>query len=86
MARPGVREIQIGATVAEVAADAGAPRDRTRAVLLGGFFGGWAGTDEAWDLPLDPAVMRPRGFAFGCGVVSFLSPADVRRDRDGADP
>ena len=76
VAQPGVREIQIGTPLSEVAAGAGASRDRTRAVLLGGYFGGWAGVDEAWDLPLDPAVMRPRGLAFGCGVVSFLSPAE----------
>jgi NADH:ubiquinone oxidoreductase subunit F (NADH-binding) len=74
--QPGVREIEIGTPLSDVAAGAGASRDRSRAVLLGGYFGGWAGVDEAWDLPLDPAVMRPRGFAFGCGVVSFLSRAE----------
>jgi NADH:ubiquinone oxidoreductase subunit F (NADH-binding) len=76
VAQPGVREIQIGTPLSEIAASAGAARERTRAVLLGGHFGGWAGVDEAWDVPLDPAVMRPRGFAFGCGVVSFLSHAE----------
>ncbi len=74
--QPGVREIQIGTPLGEVAAGAGATREGTRGILLGGYFGGWAGVDEAWNLPLDPAVMRPRGFAFGCGVVSFLSPAE----------
>jgi NADH:ubiquinone oxidoreductase subunit F (NADH-binding) len=76
VSRPGVREIQIGTPLSEVAAGAGASRDQARAVLLGGYFGGWAGVDEAWDLPLDPVVMRPRGFAFGCGVVSFMSTAE----------
>ena len=76
VAGPGVREIQVGTPLGEVAALAGADRARTRAVLIGGYFGGWAGAAEAWELPLDPAVMRPRGFALGCGVVSFLSPAE----------
>jgi NADH:ubiquinone oxidoreductase subunit F (NADH-binding) len=75
-AQPSVREIQLGTPLGEVAAQSGADRGRTRAVLLGGYFGGWAGADEAWNLPLDPAAMRSRGFAFGCGVMSFLSPAE----------
>jgi NADH:ubiquinone oxidoreductase subunit F (NADH-binding) len=43
-----------------------------RAVLLGGYFGTWARAKEAWDLPLDPADMRARGLAFGCGIVGLL--------------
>jgi NADH:ubiquinone oxidoreductase subunit F (NADH-binding) len=72
-ARPGVSEIAIGTPVGELAEHAGAPRD-TRAVLLGGYFGGWLPTAEAWDLPLDPAALRAAGSAFGCGVVAFLGP------------
>jgi NADH:ubiquinone oxidoreductase subunit F (NADH-binding) len=67
----GVTEIAIGTTVAELAAVARVPND-ARAVLLGGYFGGWLSADEAWDLPLDPVSMRAAGSAFGCGVVSFL--------------
>ena len=40
------------------------------AVLLGGYFGGWAPVDAVRDVPLDPAVLRERDLAFGCGVVS----------------
>ncbi|HEX7471509.1 MAG TPA: NADH-ubiquinone oxidoreductase-F iron-sulfur binding region domain-containing protein [Candidatus Limnocylindrales bacterium] len=74
VARPGVREIELGATVGEVALAAGAGRDAAPAVLIGGYFGGWATLDEAWDLALDPAGLRAAGRAFGCGVVSFLAP------------
>jgi len=68
----GVREIELGTTVGEVAAAAGGSRALTRAVVLGGYFGTWATVDDAWDLPLDPAVMDGRGLAFGCGIVGLL--------------
>ena len=72
--RSGVTEIAIGTTVAELGARTGvAARDHARAVLLGGYFGGWLAADRAWDLSLDPVAMREAGSAFGCGVVSFLS-------------
>ncbi|MGH2899900.1 MAG: NADH-ubiquinone oxidoreductase-F iron-sulfur binding region domain-containing protein, partial [Solirubrobacteraceae bacterium] len=71
-AEDGVREIELGATVGEVAEAAGARRDAIRAVILGGYFGTWAGVDEAWDLPLDPEVMRGSGLTFGCGIVGVL--------------
>ncbi len=41
------------------------------AVLLGGYFGGWAALDDVRDAPLDPAVLREHDLAFGCGVLSF---------------
>ena len=68
----GVREIELGTTVGEVAAAAGARREWTGAVVLGGYFGTWAAAADAWDLPLDPAVMRSAGLTFGCGIVGFL--------------
>jgi NADH:ubiquinone oxidoreductase subunit F (NADH-binding) len=73
ISRPGVREIELGTTVAEVAAGAGAEHADVQAVLLGGYFGGWVGRDEAWNLALDPATVRESGRSFGCGVVSLLS-------------
>jgi NADH:ubiquinone oxidoreductase subunit F (NADH-binding) len=71
----GVTEIAIGTTIADLAERARIPRE-TRAVLLGGYFGGWLAADEAWGVPLDPVEMRAAGSAFGCGVVSFLSEAE----------
>ena len=69
-----VQEIELGSSLAEVAATAGGLRGDVQAVLLGGYFGAWAGVDEQWRLPLEPHSMRARGVAFGCGVVHFLHP------------
>ena len=73
--RAGVQEIALGSTLSDVAAAAGGLRSDAQAVLLGGYFGGWAEVDEQWGLPLEPRSMRARGLALGCGVVHFL-PAD----------
>jgi NADH:ubiquinone oxidoreductase subunit F (NADH-binding) len=73
-ARSGVLEIPIGTPVRTVAERSGAPAD-ARAVLLGGYFGGWLDPDQARDLPLDPPTLRAAGTAFGCGVIAFLDAA-----------
>jgi NADH:ubiquinone oxidoreductase subunit F (NADH-binding) len=72
---PGVIEIAMGTNVGQVVASAGAA-DGIGAVLLGGYFGGWLHAQEAWDMPLDPVMLRSAGSAFGCGVV-YLLPPDV---------
>lgn len=72
--RDGVREVEIGTTIGELAELSGAgpdPRDR-QAVLLGGYFGGWLSADRGWGVPLDPIALRGAGSAFGAGVVAFL--------------
>ena len=69
----GVQEIAFGSTLGELAAAAGGLRGDAQAVLLGGYFGGWAEVDEQWGLPVDPGSMRARGLAIGCGVVHFLA-------------
>ena len=68
----GVREIELGTTVADVAAETGARVTGIQAVLLGGYFGTWARAGDVMDLPLDPAVMKARGLTFGCGLVGLL--------------
>ena len=72
----GVREIELGTTIGEIAAASGVAVAQTRAVVLGGYFGTWAPAGEVWGLPLDPALMRSRGLTFGCGIVGLL-PTDV---------
>ena len=72
----GVREVELGTTVGEIAAAAGAREAGIRAVVLGGYFGTWAPVGEVWDLPLDPAVMKRHDLTFGCGIVGLL-PAGV---------
>jgi NADH:ubiquinone oxidoreductase subunit F (NADH-binding) len=69
--RRTVREIEYGTTIGEVARLSGGVPSGA-AVLLGGYFGGWAPFDEAQEEPLDPALMRECGLGFGCGVLSFL--------------
>ena len=66
-----VREIEYGTTIGEVGRSAGGAPSGS-AVLLGGYFGGWASLDEVQDEPLDPVSMRAHGLGFGCGVLSFL--------------
>jgi NADH:ubiquinone oxidoreductase subunit F (NADH-binding) len=68
----GVREIELGTPLGEVIEAAGGRREDLSAVVLGGYFGTWTGLDEAWELPLDPAVMFDAGLTFGCGIVGVL--------------
>jgi NADH:ubiquinone oxidoreductase subunit F (NADH-binding) len=72
----GVREIELGTTVGELAGGVGARAPELQAVVLGGYFGTWAAVRDVWDLPLDPAVMKAHDLAFGCGIVGLL-PTDV---------
>jgi len=68
----GVREIELGTPLSELAARSGVTIGETRAVLVGGYFGAWLDAADAWSMPLDPAVMRGHGLSFGCGLVWFL--------------
>jgi NADH:ubiquinone oxidoreductase subunit F (NADH-binding) len=68
----GVHQVEFGSTLSDAGAAAGGLNGDVRAVLLGGYFGGWADLDEQWGLPLDAPSMRGRGLALGCGVVHFL--------------
>lgn len=72
----GVKEIELGTTIGEIAAASGARAAGIQAVMLGGYFGTWAPVGDVWGLPLDPGVMKGRGLTFGCGIVGLL-PADV---------
>jgi NADH:ubiquinone oxidoreductase subunit F (NADH-binding) len=70
--RDGICEIEIGTTIAELAAETDTSIADRQAVLLGGYFGGWVSAEHGADLPLDPIALRDAGSAFGCGVVAFL--------------
>jgi NADH:ubiquinone oxidoreductase subunit F (NADH-binding) len=78
VARPGVVEVAAGCTVEEALEMAGGVRGQSRAVLMGGYFGGWIEMRQAAGMVLDPAAMKAAGGSLGCGVVSVLDP--------GADP
>ena len=70
--RPGVLEIDLGTTIGEVAEWAGVASAVGSPVLLGGYFGGLVAGADSWQLPLDPAILRGAGTAFGAGVVAFM--------------
>jgi NADH:ubiquinone oxidoreductase subunit F (NADH-binding) len=70
--RDGIREIEIGTTIGELAAETDTAIADRQAVLLGGYFGGWVSAERSANLPLDPISLRDAGSAFGCGVVAFL--------------
>jgi NADH:ubiquinone oxidoreductase subunit F (NADH-binding) len=72
----GVREIELGTTLGEAVTQAGGLTRDVGAVILGGYFGTWAPAARVWDLPLEPAVMKGEGLAFGCGIIGLL-PADA---------
>ena len=70
VARPGVYEIELGPTLAELIELAGGLRDGSefRAALLGGAAGGFVGPDDL-GLPLTPDATRAEGLTLGSGVV-----------------
>ena len=73
--RPGVTEIELGTSLAEIAEGAGAPVTGGP-VLFGGYFGGWMSGTDAWQAPLDPLDLKCSGASFGCGIVWFLGTDD----------
>jgi NADH:ubiquinone oxidoreductase subunit F (NADH-binding) len=69
---PGVLEVKVGTTIAEVVEMAGGATERARAVLIGGYFGGWIEASKAPELPIDPQALGARGLSLGCGVIGLL--------------
>ena len=71
-ARPGVYEVALGTTIGELVGRAGGCTEPVQAVLAGGYFGGWLGYQQALQLPLADAALRPAGAALGPGVLVLL--------------
>jgi NADH:ubiquinone oxidoreductase subunit F (NADH-binding) len=69
----GVREVELGTRIGELAQMSGVGPHASDAVLLGGYFGRWTSRELSWALPLDPVVLKSAGASFGTGVVSFLA-------------
>ncbi len=72
IARPGVLEVPLGITLAELAGRAGGSPVKPKAVLLGGYFGSWVPARTAAGLPFANETLRPHGAAVGCGAVALL--------------
>ena len=75
VARPGVFEVELGTTVAELVRAGGGPSEEIRAFLFGGYFGSWVTAAAGWDLPLAAEPLRRVGAALGAGVVFALPDA-----------
>ena len=69
---PGVFEVNIGTPLGEAVQLAGGPSEPARAVLLGGYFGRWIESADAWSLPIDPIALRAGSLSLGCGVIGVL--------------
>jgi NADH:ubiquinone oxidoreductase subunit F (NADH-binding) len=65
VARPGVHEVPLGATLAEVVARCGGTAAPVAGYLVGGYFGGWVAPGAAADLRLTPDVL-------GAGAILAL--------------
>jgi len=74
--RPGVREIEYGTRVRELAALTGVEQSSVGAVLVGGYFGSFVAAERAFGLALDPIELRQSDLALGSGVVAFLEQSD----------
>ena len=67
--RPGVYEIEMGMTAAEVIRLAGGPAEPLQALLIGGYFGAWLPVEAAWPVPMTHAGLGAAGGALGAGIV-----------------
>jgi NADH:ubiquinone oxidoreductase subunit F (NADH-binding) len=74
--RAGVYEIALGTTVEHVLERAGGASAPLRAVLVGGYFGGWLDSGTATGLPLLDAALSPHGAGLGARAIVAL-PADA---------
>ncbi|HEU5204623.1 MAG TPA: NADH-ubiquinone oxidoreductase-F iron-sulfur binding region domain-containing protein [Candidatus Limnocylindrales bacterium] len=73
VARPGVYEIELGTRLRDVLPAAGGTTGPVSALALGGYFGSWVRSADAWDLRMDPLALRERSLSFGCGMVELLA-------------
>jgi NADH:ubiquinone oxidoreductase subunit F (NADH-binding) len=67
-----VVEVPQGTTVTDAVNAAGGLTAESDAVLLGGYFGGWVESAQAWGLVIDADRLRAQGHSLGCGVIAVL--------------
>ena len=73
--QPSVHEIAIGTPLQEALALAGGASAPLQALLLGGYFGSWAGAEAAAALPFSSAGLASLDAGVGAGLIAAL-PAD----------
>ena len=72
VARPGLYEVESGATLREVLALAGGTQGNVKAILLGGAAGGFVTPDDL-DINLTFEEARDGGYTLGSGVILVLN-------------
>lgn len=71
--RPGVYEVNLGASLGKVLEAAGGTFSPPAGALIGGYFGSWVAGAALASLPVEPDVMRTsHNASLGCGVVAVL--------------
>jgi len=70
--RPGVYEVEIGQPVGEIMELAGGPAAPLSALLIGGYFGTWAGSEAVWPLPFSANGLSAVGASPGAGLIAAL--------------
>jgi NADH:ubiquinone oxidoreductase subunit F (NADH-binding) len=73
IARPGVYEIEYGASLSSLIAAGGGTTGRVRAALLGGYAGAWVGAERLEELFLSEEQLAPHGATLGAGIIVLLS-------------
>jgi NADH:ubiquinone oxidoreductase subunit F (NADH-binding) len=73
VARPGVVEVEGGASIYDIARRAG-PVDQPVAFLVGGYGGAWVAFAHG-SLPFSSAALRPHGVSSGLGAIVALGPS-----------
>ncbi len=69
---PGVYEIALGEPLASLLDEAGGASEPLRALLVGGYAGGWVDASDAPRVRLSRVELRPFGARLGAGIVVAL--------------
>ena len=72
VARPGVHEVALGSSFADLLVAAGGLTEAPRAFLIGGYFGTWVAAERAAGLVLSSAALQKLGASLGAGGVFVL--------------
>ena len=81
VARPGVYEAALGTPVRALLAQAGGPRGRPGAFLVGGYFGSWVAAATAESLSLLDSELAGAGASLGAGAIVVLPEAACGLDQ-----
>ncbi len=73
VARPGVYEIEHGASLASLIDAGGGATSRLRGALVGGYAGSWIGAERLQGVALSNEHLAAHGATLGAGVVLLLS-------------